>query len=258
MAVTTGYIFPRLDTMSVSKPSKPKHGRVIAARRAFLGKSAMDVENETKGLINQKMMYRIEAGKPHPLDLDAKKLFALLAVLEWTAEEFIRETNIDLPITMLGEGESADPLDRFAPNPTTWLHFPVMASASAGTGEPEFVEDGTVSIPKSKLVGRGARREDVMVVRVNGNCLVSQGVRTKSIAHGDYAFIHLGARPAPTDIVCLWDDLEGQLILKYMAEQQDPNSPDEVILLDASNNRYIRNVEDLVYRGVVFHRSGDV
>lgn len=258
MAVTTGYFLPRMDTMSVTKPSKPKHGRVIASRRAYLDKSAMDIENETGNLINQKMMYRIEAGKPHPLDIGVKKFNALLRVLEWTPEEFSRETGIELPDAFLEVAETVDLLDRFTPPAEAWVHFPVMASASAGTGEPELIDDEVASIPSSKLRSRGARREDVMVVRVNGNCLVSQGVRVKSIAHGDYAFIHLGARAGPNEIVCLWDEVDGQLILKYMAERYDPSKPDEVILLDANGLQYIRNVADLVYRGVVFHRSGDV
>lgn len=260
MSVTTGYYFPRLDMMSVSKPPKPKHGRVIAARRAYLGKSAMDVENETRGVINQKMVYRIEAGKPHPLDLDVKKFNALLEVLDWTAEQFARETGVELPEAFLEDSENVDPLTRFAPPPETWLHFPVMTSASAGTGDSEPLEDEVVSITASRLRARGARREDVMVVLVNGDCLVSQNIQTsrKGIAHGDYAFVHIGAKPSANDIVCLWDELDGQLILKYQAERQDPSRPDEIVLLDAKGRRYIRNTADLVYRGVVFYRSGDL
>ena len=90
----------RLDNMAekTQRRDKPFYGRVIESRRAFLGnKSAMNVENETKGVIYQKLLYRIEGGDKDPLTLDLTQFSALLKALEWTPEEFARETELALP-----------------------------------------------------------------------------------------------------------------------------------------------------------------
>ena len=89
-----------LDSMAEKAPrrDKPFYGRVIESRRAFLGKkSAMVVENETGGVIYQKLLYRIEGGNKDPLTLDLTQFSALLKALEWTPEEFARETKLALP-----------------------------------------------------------------------------------------------------------------------------------------------------------------
>jgi transcriptional regulator with XRE-family HTH domain len=154
----------------------------------------------------------------------------------------------------------SDPLERFR-STEEWVYYQVFTSASAGTGEPEIVDGEVAAIPRSALRARGITADmehEVMPVRVNGNCLVSQNVRfsNKNVSHGDHVFIHLGAPPQDGDRVCCFDHTDNQLIIKFYKEAQDPSNPDEIVFYDARGVQHVRNVRDIEYKGVVFWRSG--
>ena len=72
-------------------------GRKIAARRAELKKSLMDIENETEGVIYSKLLYRIENAKKPLETLNVRQLNALLKALEWTPQEFAEATGVEVP-----------------------------------------------------------------------------------------------------------------------------------------------------------------
>ena len=69
----------------------------MIARRAELGKkSAMDIENETGGVIYEKLLYRIENGQKDPRTLRQSKFAKLLEALRWSTLDFERATGLML------------------------------------------------------------------------------------------------------------------------------------------------------------------
>ena len=134
----------RLDNMAekTQRRDKPFYGRVIESRRAFLGnKSAMNVENETKGVIYQKLLYRIEGGDKDPLTLDLTQFSALLKALEWTPEEFARETELALPEALrpVAEATVREVPSRVRVVPTYHLVVPRQGEGTAMRGEDEYI-----------------------------------------------------------------------------------------------------------------------
>jgi hypothetical protein len=140
-----------------------------------------------------------------------------------------------------------------------WVSFDVYHAASAGTGKPEVIDGEAAAIPRSVLKKHGVNVADVMVIRVNGDCLVSQAVRysNKNIAHGDYAAINTAATPKDGDVVAYWDSREDIMIIKYF---KDDVKNGMVYLYDARGLTVpVPDVDDdLVYRGVVFYRGGSL
>lgn len=61
----------------------------------------MDIENETQGVNYQKLTYRIEGGKTHPLELGVRTFDLLLRVLDWTPAEFSAATGLAIPASLL-------------------------------------------------------------------------------------------------------------------------------------------------------------
>jgi transcriptional regulator with XRE-family HTH domain len=129
---------------------------------------------------------------------------------------------------------------------------PVLASASAGTGDSDAIEE-YARIPKIALKGRS--KTNVFAVKVNGNCLVSHEVRfnPRNIAHGDYAFFDISQTPKNSDVVLYWDNREEKLIIKVFNERGK-----NIVLYDARGVMVPKPQfdNDLVFRGVVFWRSG--
>lgn len=262
--MTPVIMYPREAVLTAVAEKRQSLGRLLRERRLKRDIPQEDIAEALEFV--QSYISKLERGG---LDRAMKKwkperIWTMFKAYKYSDDEaraLAEQFELDIPYDKrLDAGTASDPLERFAVGPVEWEIFDVFTSASAGTGEPEIVDGETAAIPKGKLRRRGASRNDVMVLKVNGDCLVSQGIRFsgKNIAHGDYVFVHVGAPAISTDIVCLWDDSEGQLILKFLSEQQDPNRPDQIILLDAKGERYIRDVSDVKYRGVVFYRSGDL
>lgn len=137
----------RLDSMAENqRRDKPFYGRVIESRRAFLGKkSAMNVEQETKGAIYQKLLYRIEGGDKNPLTLDLNQFSALLKALEWTPEQFARETKLELPRALRTE---ETPTVREVPSRVRVV--PVYHVVLPRQGEGTTVREGDEYIPLEK------------------------------------------------------------------------------------------------------------
>lgn len=86
-----------VNTVPKASADKPLWGRRIAARRKFLGKSLVDIENSTNGKLYQALLYRIENGKKHPNTLTVEQFRLLLSELGWTVADWSRETGLESP-----------------------------------------------------------------------------------------------------------------------------------------------------------------
>ncbi len=80
---------------------KKDPARELASRQAYLGKSNLKIENETEGVIYQKLLSRLKKGQKSLDTLDVKEIKALLFAFEWTPQQFEELTNIKLPTITL-------------------------------------------------------------------------------------------------------------------------------------------------------------
>lgn len=113
----------------VTKKEKPAWGRAIAARRAMLGKSLVDIENETGGELYQALIYRLENGKKDPSTLTVRQFSLLLKALGWRASDWQEQTGLE-PLLDLEAPTALQPSER-----VSRLRFfiePVRGLASAG------------------------------------------------------------------------------------------------------------------------------
>lgn len=109
-----------------TKHEKPDWGRAIAARRTFLGKSLVDVENETDGELYQALLYRIENGIKDPSTLTVRQFGLLLKVLDWSIQDWQENTGLEAHINI----KTLQPEERVTP--VRFLIQPVRGLASAG------------------------------------------------------------------------------------------------------------------------------
>ena len=92
-----------LASMAATAPKRPSvapssPGAAIKARRTYLGLTADDVVELTGGVINLRLLTRLENDHVSPSTLRVGKYRALLAVLKWTPSEFEEaEMEADFP-----------------------------------------------------------------------------------------------------------------------------------------------------------------
>lgn len=223
----------------------------IRNRRQTLGKSQAQVSQES-GSLNQTEVSRLERGMVHPtLDLGTAKLRALLRVLNWSWEEFLEATGLE-------DLEGISGARRLELN-LQFATFPVYAHVSAGANE-GAVSEGFVSIPLEDLRALGVRPENVRVYGVNGDCMVSEGVRGlgQSIAPGDRVAVDTGRMPTSGDVVVAWDGLNEILLIKRYEEEGE-----HIVFYPARRNvppvvRHrddpVRVIGPVVWRGGPFRR----
>lgn len=237
-----------INNVSKSKSTREKtdYGKKLEARRDLLRKSLDFIEKETEGRLYRQLVYRLEFGDKKPDSLLPQQIDDLAMVLEWTPLELADVLGLELPKNIYGEKLDYD----------NWLVFPVTHSAKAGEGKVAYIEGETAMIPRKKLQEVGAIEENIMAVRVNGDCLVSSDVKkaNQSIGHGDTVFIDTGRMPQRGQKGVYWDTETEQLIIKYHGEQVDGFT----ILYDARGMMY--NYKDIegryIPRGVVIYRGG--
>lgn len=220
----------------------------------------MDVENQTGGTIYQKLLYRIEGGNKHPLELDLKQFAALLTALEWSPEEFSRATGIDLPSASVptqkpDKTDALQALERMEVTPD-WVPFPVYGSVAAGKNDPEPIEGEVAYFPLEKLIAKGAKVKDVRVYLVNGDCMISpEAARVeKNIAPYDYIAVDTGHRPRPGDVVvAYWPDEDKMVVKRFQIEREGivltPTAP-------GHPNVVLPHEDDLLIIGRVVMRTG--
>lgn len=193
----------------------PEWAQKIRNRRQVLGLSQADVV-EHSGLLNQTELSRLERGVIHPtLDLGVAKLRTLLKALLWNWKDFSQETGLELDLEGSEGARRLEVSLQFAT-------FAVQGGVWAGVGEGSVTE-GFVSIPLEDLRALGVRPENVRVYGVNGDCMVSEGVRGmgQSIAPGDRVAVDTGRMPTTGDVVVAWDGLNEVLLIKRYEEADE-------------------------------------
>jgi SOS-response transcriptional repressor LexA len=237
MAVTTGYFFPKLDIMSVAAKTdnRPVYGRVIAARRAFLGKSALDIENEYSPLLYQKLLYRIEGGKKHPLELDLNTFAALLSALEWTPQEFAEETGLKFPDTLsafagsTGTGssnaESTTPQRRATDQgggKSQPIRIPAFSQGSLAAGlkgyQLQETPDRYMAFSQSE-VPKGVPADRLFMVQVGGDSMYDETME-KPIPEGAWLMVESRENAAPGQIVVAYLPDEDIAVVKQLRQDE--------------------------------------
>jgi len=240
----------------VTEPPKPYWADAIAKRIADLGLSQEKVVALSGDTLGQSDVSRLVRGALHPLDrLPIKKFFGLLHALDWTPDEFTRETQLEAPFRSLAQAEAVEAAGYLLVTPD-YLEFPVYGCASAGEKDPEPLEGGVAFIPRSKLVAKGADPKHVLVFRINGDCMVSSEARRieKNIVHGDHVAVDTRRRPVAGDTVVAWWDAGQKLVVKrYRVEREGivlyPLAP-------AAPTVVLEHEDDANVIGVVIWREG--
>lgn len=225
----------------------PHWASVLKERREALGKSQAQMARDS-GVLNQTELSRLERGVVHPTkDMGAAKLGALLKALGWTPSRFVQETGLELDI-MPGSVQLLEGAKHLQVH-LQFATFPVYHSVSAGEkqtsghalpdGKDALLPDGKdalpdgkdalpdgkdamlVSIPLEDLKASGASPEGIVVYLVNGDCMVSEGVRglPQSIAPGDKVAVDTRRMPRAGDVVVAWDDKADKLLIKRFREE---------------------------------------
>ena len=247
--------------------ARTKLGPLLGGRRealrgtpeAFSGKNVADALGFSQAYIS-----KLEGGALEKTvrRWRSERVWALLKAYRLSDDEaraLAAVYGLEIPHKHLQSALLPDPLLRFSVHPE-YEYFPLLHGASAGASVPEQVDD-VVAIPKTYL--RGRARENVRVALVNGDCMISQGVRgsPKSIAHGDQiAYDVSSLLPQHNDILVCFDHLEDKLIVKLFTEQEPEG--DFIVLYPANPNHppVVRPKDDpqLSLRGVVFWRGGNI
>lgn len=215
-------------------------GAAIAARRRALNLTNDDVVNLTKGVVNQKLLSRLENDHVGIQKLRVTKLAALLSALRWTVADLEEATGVKL-------SEGLPGAESYVPN----LRLPVLGTVAAGLRDvdesmSEPVDFLTVDPHSSGL--RGRPTEQLVVLTVDGDSMMSENVQ-RSIPHGAQVIVELGATPVNNDIVAAWLPDHGTAVLKRYQEEgailrsHNPRGP--VFRLDDANIE-VRGVVRLV------------
>jgi repressor LexA len=100
-----------LDSLSAVS-NLPSWALRLKVRRIGLNdKSRLDVENETNGIIYQRLLARIESGEKNPIELEVPQFFEYLRAMQWTPTEFERETGLAIP-DQLRDEKSPERMER--------------------------------------------------------------------------------------------------------------------------------------------------
>src|SRR5690554_4168846 len=139
--------------------------RALRARRSFIGKTQEEMVDASGGQLNARLLSELENGKRSVLTLTLPKLQALIRGLEWTGEDFSRETGVEVPTAAPIPGAT-----EYAPT----LNIPKYGSVSAGIkdgGEPDPNEEPFKIDPRLPWL-RGRDLSSLVVLTVNGDSMV--------------------------------------------------------------------------------------
>lgn len=204
---------PRICCMGKVKDDIPEYARAIAARRAYLGKSGMDIENEHPGVLYQKLISHIETGKKTPGEISVNQWNALLQSLDWSPREFLENTGFDVPHDVM--------------LPTSFeyensLYLPVLGPVSAGLQT--ISQGGNVSdfmpIDPSLPGIKGRPKLRLAWLWVNGDSMLSPEA-SKSIPDGSMVVFEWGAVAENKDIVIAWIEELETAVIKQFSEGSD-------------------------------------
>ena len=201
MAATTP---PRRRTSDAASP-----GAAIAARRRALDLTSEDITALTKGVINQKLLSRLENDHFIVSQLRVTKLTALLGALRWTVRDLEEATGVTLDQGLPGA-------ETYAPS----FRIPILGTISAGLRDVEESMGNpadyiTVDAHVDEL--RGRPNSALVALRVTGDSMVSESV-AKSIPAGARVIVEIGAIPSDNDVVAAWLPEHGTAVLKRWRE----------------------------------------
>lgn len=253
--------------------AQSKLGRVLGGRRSalrgtpeeFSGQAVADALGFSQAYISN---FENGALERTVRRWRSDRVWALLKAYRLSDDEaraLAAEYGLEIPAKHLQSALLPDPLLRFSVHPE-YEFFPLYHGAAAGAGDPEPTDpDPTdlevVAIPKTHL--RGRAKENVRVALINGDCMISKGVRglPKSIAHGDQiAYDTSSLLPQHNDIVVCFDHQEDKLIVKLFKEQEPEGDFIFLYPANATHPPVVRPKDDpqLSLRGVVFWRGGNI
>lgn len=236
---------PRMDMMSLAAKDaqKPEYGRAIAARRAYLGKSALDIENIYGSALYQKLIYRLENGKKHPLSLDLAGFAALLEALEWTTKEFEAATGLNVPEALKGGFETMPNVAPAATGGATAMHYGFVSAGKNGNGN--SIKPHPVTIPT--WISDRYNPDDIFVLTVVGDSMTCEDVR-KNIPEGSEVYFHKSLRPERGEIIAVWLDAHDFGVIKIYKPQREftvlesYNRSHKPITIDESNPGTVQGV----------------
>jgi len=134
----------------------------------------------------------------------------ILRALQWTPEDFTRETGIELP------GFQSAPLERMGAEPVSMAQVPLVGAVSAGRGDSEAGFMGFVEVP-SDLVRRFQGR--LYALRVDGDSMFCDDL-PYAIPPGAYVVVSPDLDPQPGDLVVAWDEENEVAYLKEYRPKQ--------------------------------------
>lgn len=209
---------PALATLYVMSPKRKTQpdsrvARALRARRGYVGKTLEQIADESGGLLNTRMLSELQTGKRDINDLPLSRLNMLLDILEWSGDDFSRETGVNVPTASAIPG-SAD----YVPT----LELPQFGSVSAGIAqnwEPD-PDAPPLRVDKNLSWLRGRDVTRLVTVDVNGDSMVSPNA-AESIPHGSKLIVEVGAAPADGDFVIAWIDDLGVSVVKKFSEGSD-------------------------------------
>lgn len=192
-------------------PEHPEAGARIRARRAFLNKSRPDLAKATDNVLYVELQKRIEDGDKKVRTLTVPQAAAYMRELDWTPEEFERETGVEVPYASLAVPGS-EPYEG-------GLQVGYYGTVAAGLHGIEHEDEAERMVPIDPLLPgiRGRNTKQLGLLRVNGDSMVSPRA-AESIPEGSVVLVEWGAAPADRDIVVAWLDSHDTAVLKEYQE----------------------------------------
>jgi SOS-response transcriptional repressor LexA len=192
---------------------------VIQERRKDLYSSAA-LAAQVAGF-SRSTMASLETGGLDPSTLSAANQRGLLKALEWSPEEFFKNTGKRLLLAEFEEGGSLSPaLQPFDPDHDT-EEVEFWGTVSAGNGHSRSAPLGMIRWEKD--IVRKYRRYGLYALEVNGTSMYSEDM-PYSIPPGAKVLIARDLEPRPTDVVVVWlpeRGRHGEGVLKTWRSEDD-------------------------------------
>jgi len=193
----------------------PDPGVVLRRRMHELGLSQKDLGlkvGRSQGWVSQELLKDTEKTIKHLWAKNPDTLRALLNALQWTPEDFTRETGIELP------GAHPTPLERMGAEPVRMVPVPILGLVSAGRGRSEEEFMGYVGIPEDVAARYPGAR--LYALRVDGDSMFCEDL-PYSIPPGAYVVVCPDIAPNPGDVVVAWDEENEVGYLKEYRPRKD-------------------------------------